>query len=136
MDWMEMLQKIFEVCIIPLLGILTTYLVMFIRQKSKELQETTDNEIYKKYIELLQDTIVRCVIATNQTYVEALKNKNAFDKDAQEKAFKMTYDAVMAILTDDAKVYLSNVLGDLEIYITKLIEAEVNVNKIIPSAAE
>ena len=129
MNYMEMLQKIFEVCIIPLLGILTTYLVLFIKQKSKELQETTDNELYKKYIELLQDTIVRCVIATNQTYVEALKDKNAFDKEAQEHAFKMTYDAVMAILTDDAKVYLSNVFGDLEIYITKLIEAEVNVNK-------
>ena len=129
MDYMEMLQKIFEVCVIPLLGILTTYLVLFIKQKSKELQETTDNELYKKYIELLQDTIVRCVIATNQTYVEALKDKNAFDKEAQEHAFKMTYDAVMAILTDDAKVYLSNVFGDLETYITKLIEAEVNVNK-------
>lgn len=129
MNYMEMLQKIFEVCIIPLLGVLTTYLVLFIKQKSKELQETTDNELYKKYIELLQDTIVRCVIATNQTYVEALKNKNAFDKEAQEHAFKMTYDAVMEILTDDAKVYLSNVFGDLEVYITKLIEAEVNVNK-------
>lgn len=129
MNYMEMLQKIFEVCIIPLLGVLTTYLVLFIKQKSKELQETTDNELYKKYIELLQDTIVRCVIATNQTYVEALKNKNAFDKEAQEHAFKMTYDAVMSILTDDAKVYLSNVFGDLEVYITKLIEAEVNVNK-------
>ena len=129
MNYMEMLQKIFEVCIIPLLGVLTTYLVIFIKQKSKELQETTDNELYKKYIELLQDTIIRCVIATNQTYVEALKNKNAFDKEAQEHAFKMTYDAVMAILTDDAKVYLSNVFGDLEVYITKLIEAEVNVNK-------
>ena len=129
MDYMEMLQKIFEVCIIPLLGVLTTYLVLFIKQKSKELQETTDNELYKKYIELLQDTIVHCVIATNQTYVEALKDKNAFDKEAQEHAFKMTYDAVMAILTDDAKVYLSNVFGDLETYITKLIEAEVNLNK-------
>lgn len=129
MNYMEMLQKIFEVCIIPLLGVLTTYLVLFIKQKSKELQETTDNELYKKYIELLQDTIVRCVIATNQTYVEALKDKNAFDKEAQEHAFKMTYDAVMAILTDDAKVYLSNVFGDLETYITKLIEAEVNINK-------
>lgn len=136
MDYMEMLQKIFEVCIIPLLGVLTTYLVIFIKQKSKELQETTDNELYKKYIELLQDTIVRCVIATNQTYVEALKNKNAFDKEAQAQAFKMTYDAVMAILTDDAKEYLSNVLGDLEVYITKLIEAEVNVNKIPATPAE
>ena len=130
MDWMEMLQKIFEVCIIPLLGVLTTYLVIFIRQKSKELQETTDNELYKKYIEMLQDTIVRCVIATNQTYVEALKEKNAFDKEAQAEAFRMTYESVMAILTDDAKDYLANVVGDLQTYIVKLIEAEVNINKV------
>ena len=136
MNWMEMLQKIFEVCIIPLLGILTTYLIIFINKKSKELQETTDNELYKKYIGMLQDTVVRCVIATNQTYVEALKNKNAFDKEAQAEAFRMTYESVMAILTDDAKEYLSNVIGDLQTYITKLIEAEVNVNKIITPAAE
>lgn len=135
MNWMEMLQKIFEVCIIPLLGILTTYLIMFIKSKSKELQETTDNELYKKYIEMLQDTIVRCVIATNQTYVEALKNKNAFDKEAQAEAFRMTYESVMAILTDEAKEYLANVVGDLQTYITKLIEAEVNVNK-MPVSAE
>ena len=129
MNWMEMLQKIFEVCIIPLLGILTAYLVAFIRKKSKELEETTDNELYKKYIELLQDTIVRCVIATNQTYVEALKNKNAFDEEAQREAFKMTYEAVISILSDDAKVYLANVIGDLQLYITELIEAQVKIQK-------
>lgn len=129
MDWMEMLQKIFEVCIIPLLGILTTYLIIFINKKSKELQETTDNELYKKYIGMLQDTVVRCVIATNQTYVDALKDKNAFDKEAQAEAFKMTYEAVIAILSDDAKEYLSSAVGDLQKYITELIEAEVNVNK-------
>ena len=129
MNWMEILQKIFEVCIIPLLGILTAYLVAFIRKKSKELEETTDNELYKKYIELLQDTIVRCVIATNQTYVEALKNKNAFDEEAQKEAFKMTYEAVISILSDDAKVYLANVIGDLQLYITELIEAQVKIQK-------
>lgn len=129
MNWMEMLQKIFEVCIIPLLGILTTYLIIFINKKSKELQETTDNELYKKYIGMLQDTVVRCVIATNQTYVDALKDKNAFDKEAQAEAFKMTYEAVIAILSDDAKEYLSSAVGDLQKYITELIEAEVNVNK-------
>ena len=129
MDWMKMLQEIFQVCIIPLLGVLTTYLVLFIKSKSQALKESTDNELYKKYIELLQDTIVRCVIATNQTYVEALKNKNAFDKEAQAEAFRMTYEAVMAILTDDAKEYLSSVVGDLQTYITKLIEAQVNLQK-------
>lgn len=129
MDWMNLLQQIFEVCIIPLLGILTSYAIVFIKNKSNELKEVTDNELYKKYIDLLQDTIVRCVIATNQTYVENLKNKNAFDKEAQEEAFKMTYDAVMVILTDDAKDYLNNAVGDLQLYVTKLIEAQVNMSK-------
>ncbi len=129
MDWMNLLQQIFEVCIIPLLGILTTYFIVFIKNKSNELKEVTDNELYRKYIDLLQDTIVRCVIATNQTYVENLKNKNAFDKEAQEEAFKMTYEAVMVILTDDAKEYLNNAVGDLQLYVTKLIEAQVNMSK-------
>lgn len=129
MNWMNLLQQIFEVCIIPLLGILTTYFIVFIKNKSNELKEVTDNELYKKYIDLLQDTIVRCVIATNQTYVENLKNKNAFDKEAQEEAFKMTYEAVMVILTDDAKEYLNNAVGDLQLYVTKLIEAQVNMSK-------
>lgn len=129
MDWMNLLQQIFEVCIIPLLGILTTYFIVFIKNKSNELKEVTDNELYRKYIDLLQDTIVRCVVATNQTYVENLKNKNAFDKEAQEEAFKMTYDAVMVILTDDAKEYLNNAVGDLQLYVTKLIEAQVNMSK-------
>lgn len=129
MNWMNLLQQIFEVCIIPLLGILTTYFIVFIKNKSNELKEVTDNELYRKYIDLLQDTIVRCVIATNQTYVENLKNKNAFDKEAQEEAFKMTYDAVMVILTDDAKEYLNNAVGDLQLYVTKLIEAQVNMSK-------
>lgn len=129
MDYMALLQQIFEVCIIPLLGVLTTFIIVFIRKKTNELKEVTDNELYRKYIDLLQDTIVRCVIATNQTYVENLKNKNAFDKEAQEEAFKMTYDAVMVILTDDAKEYLNNAVGDLQLYVTKLIEAQVNMSK-------
>jgi hypothetical protein len=37
MNWMEMLSKIFEVCIIPLLGILTTYLVQWIKAQSKHI---------------------------------------------------------------------------------------------------
>jgi len=65
MDKMKLLQEIFQVCIIPLLGVLTTYLVMFIRKKTELLQRENDNEIYKKYIMLLDDTITKCVIATN-----------------------------------------------------------------------
>ena len=131
MDAMELLQKIFEVCIIPLLGVLTTYLVMFIRKKTEALQKETDNELYRKYMQLLDETIEKCVIATNQTYVESLKNKNAFDAEAQKEAFKLSYDAVMDILSVDAQKYLNEAVGDLNAYITKTIEAKVNLNKTI-----
>lgn len=136
MNWLEMLQKIFEVCIIPLLGVLTTYLVMFIKNKSAALQEQTDNELYKKYIALLDETITKCVIATNQTYVESLKDKNAFDIEAQKKAFEMTYQSVLAILSKDAQQYLSEAVGDLNAYIVKSIEAQVNANKVVKAAPE
>lgn len=129
MDIMALLQQIFEVCIIPLLGVLTTFIIVFIRNKTNELQESTDNEMYKKYMQMLRETVIDCVIATNQTYVESLKNKNAFDKDAQLEAFKLSYNAVMEILSDDAKNYLDSAVGDLETYITKLIEAQVKINK-------
>lgn len=129
MEWLALLYQILEVCIIPLLGILTAYVVKFVNAKSAEIQNKVDNDTADKYIAMLADTINACVIATNQTYVEALKKDNAFTADAQKEAFKLTFDAVMAVLTDDAKDYLTNIYGDLTTYITNKIEAEVKLNK-------
>ena len=129
-----LLQQIWQICIIPLLTVLTAYIVKFINKKSDSLQKSTDNELYKKYIALLDDTISKCVIATNQTYVDALKDKNAFTKEAQEEAFKRSYDAVMAILSIEAKTYLQNAVGDLDAYIRNSIQAQVKINKISTTA--
>ncbi len=126
---LNMLMEIFQVCIIPLLGVLTAYLVKFIRAKSKELTNQIENDIADKYIIMLSETISDCVIATNQTYVEALKKKNVFTAEAQQEAFQMTYDAIMSVLTEDAKEYLRDAYGDLNAYITAKIEAEVNKSK-------
>lgn len=126
---MEILQQIFELCVIPLLGILTTYLVKLIRKKNEELDAKVSNKISRKYIDMLADTITDCVVSTNQTYVDALKEANAFDKEAQKKAFELTYNKIMNVLTEDAKEYLTTVYGDLEIYITTKIESEVKFYK-------
>ena len=83
-----------------------------------------------KYLSMLSTTVTECVIATNQTYVEALKKEGKFDLEAQKKAFEMTQDAVMLILTDEAKKYLSAAVGDLNVYISQQIEAAVNVEKV------
>ena len=100
--------------------------------KNEEIKATTDNEIFKKYFDMLNKTITNCVIATNQTYVDALKDKNAFTAEAQKEALQKTYNAIMAILSEDAKDYLTNATGDLQGYIMNLIEAQVKENKSTP----
>lgn len=132
MEWLPLLYEILQVCVIPLLGVLTAYVVKFINMKSVEIQANVDNDMADKYIAMVADTVSACVIATNQTYVEALKKENAFTAEAQKEAFQLTYNAVMAILTDEAKEYLAEIYGDVSAYITNKIEAEVNISKIVP----
>lgn len=79
---MEILIQIFEACLIPLLGALTTLLITYINTKRKEILATTDNETTAKYLNMLADTIVDCVTATNQTYVNSLKESGTFDETA------------------------------------------------------
>lgn len=128
-QYAELIKQIFEVCLFPLLGILTAFLIVFISKKAQELKAKTNNELYSKYIDMLEQTIINCVIATNQTYVDALKREGKFDGEAQKIAFQKTYDSVMAILSEDAKTYLNEAIGDLQAYIINQIEAQVNLNK-------
>ena len=128
---MELLTEIFEICIIPLLGVLTAFAVQYLKAKSKEIIAGLDNDAAQEYIEMITNTVTNCVIATNQTYVETLKKQNKFDANAQKVAFEKTLNAVIAVLSDDAKDYIVKTTGDLNTYLTNLIEAKVNENKVV-----
>lgn len=129
MDWNALAIDIFRVCLIPLFGILTAYLTNFLKAKKAEIEDKVENEKLATYLKMLDDTIINCVISTNQTYVESLKQSGTFNLEAQKEAFKLTYDAVIAIIGKDAETYLALALGDLYTYITNKIEAEVSLNK-------
>lgn len=125
----EIVIQIIQVCVIPLLGILTKYLVDYLTAKCNEINSKTDNETAQKYTNMIYQTVVDCVIATNQTYVDSLKKSGSFDEAAQKEAFNRTMNAIMTILSDDAKEYITEATGDLNTYLTQLIEAEVNKRK-------
>lgn len=129
MDKVELFNQIFQLCIVPLLGILTTFAVQFFRTKIAEMKAKEENEKVLKYLDILNKTIEECVIATNQTYVEAMKNQNIFDLDAQRAAFLMTSQNVYSIMSEEAMRTLSLAFDDLDELIRQKIEAEVNKNK-------
>ena len=126
---LELLFQIFELCIVPLLAVLTGYLVQWIKAKTAEATEKNQQDIFDKYITMLGETIAKCVSATNQTYVDALKKAGSFDAEAQKHAFEMTLNAVMNVLGKDAIEYLTAIYGDLTSYLTTLIEAEAKAQK-------
>ena len=126
----QLVNQLFEIVLIPLLGVLVTFFVKWVNAKSAEIAVSTDDVLMNKYLSMLTTTITDCVIATNQTYVDSLKVEGKFDAEAQKKAFSLTCNAVLSILTDDAKKYLSESLGDLESYITSKIESQVKLQKV------
>ena len=129
MDWTNILTQLFEMVLFPLLTIGTIYLINLIRVKIQELKQKKSDDLYHKYLDMLEDTIIQCVLATTQTYVDSLKKEGAFDADAQKVAFTKTYTNVMKILSEEAKEYLTEALGDLETYVYNRIEANVKLTK-------
>lgn len=129
MPWNELLTTIFELCLFPLLGALTVYLVSLIRAKADGIKKQTKNELAKKYLDMLEVTVVNCVLTTNQTYVDALKAQGAFDAEAQKVAFQKTYEAVSASLTEEGNKYLAEITNDIPAFITEMIEAQVAKHK-------
>ena len=130
MNWNEVLQFVYTMVLFPLITIGGIYLICFFSTKIKEMKDKTNSELAHKYLDMLDGTITNTVLATTQTYVEALKKEGKFDADAQKVAFQKTYDAVMAVLTEEAKKYITTAVGDIEIYVTNKIESEVALNKV------
>lgn len=131
MAWGAIINEIFTIVLIPLLGIITKYLIEFLHVKREEAKNKTDNDKLKKYIDMVDSTITKAVIATNQTYVNSLKEKGEFGPEAQKEALQKSYEAVMAVLNLDAVNYLEEAVGDLRSYILTGIEAAVNTQKLI-----
>ena len=129
MNWMLVLEKIFELVVFPVLGIASIYLTYLIKIKINELKQKSKDDTVQKYLDMLNDTITSAVLATTQTYVETLKKQGKFDEAAQKIAFQKTYNVIMEVLTDEAIKYITTSVGDLETYITNQIEAQVKLTK-------
>ena len=129
LNWSELLYQLFEIVLIPVIGVLTAYVVKLIKSKTEEIKVKHDNELLNKYLDMLQVTITDCVTATTQTYVDRMKKEDKFTEEAHKDAFDMTFNNVLTILGADAKEYLNEAVGDLDSYITTKIEAEINRTK-------
>ena len=112
--------------LIAILPILTTFIVRLLNLKSNEIKELTKNSKLDKYVDYAADIIKKSVIAVNQTFVDTLKEQNAFTPKKQKEAFELAKKKILSMLNEDAKKVLASIYGDLNTFIDSQIEATVN----------
>lgn len=101
---------------------LSVVLTNFLNSKIK------DKKIAKITTELT-NIVFNSVTYVTQTYVDTLKKNGKFDANAHIEAFNTCKKLVMTQLSEEIKEYITNTYGDLEAYITSLIESQIYMLK-------
>lgn len=123
------LTTIIQVVIIPAIPVLITFLVKFLKAKADETTTKIDNDLIRVYLQEATDAVLQAVVYTAQTYVDALKKQGKFDETAQKVAFAQAKDVALRLLTEEAKQMITDLYGDLTIWLDTKIEQTVNEQK-------
>ena len=116
MSWNDL---IISVCSIILTSLATWLSGMLISWLNTKLKDTKS----QRYINDLYRIMEESVKSTYQTYVDGLKGTEAWTKEAQLNALNMALEAGKTKLSAEAITYVSENFGDLDNYLTNLIEA-------------
>lgn len=120
---------IISAVILPLLASLTKQIRQFITAKRDEVLTNQVNDACIYWINALAKLVDEAVVATNQTFVDALKKQGAFTEEKWNEAFEKTKNSIMTSLPKVAISTLKGAVGDLDVYLETLIQSSVNKNK-------
>ena len=125
----EFLKDISLAVITAAVPVLTAYAVVLIRKVGDNAAANAESTKAKTYITEATEAIAAAVAATNQTYVDALKNAGKFDGAAQKEAAEKALAACLASIIPAAQSFIEAAYGDIREYLTTRIEAEVRKQK-------
>ena len=122
MTWKDLLIYIIQTLCGLVITVGIPYLFTLIRKKVKD-------EKIERIINRVENIVSKTVILVNQTYVDALKEADMLDAEAQKAAFEMCKEKVLAMLNEESIKAIAETFGDFDEWIRTLIEAYVRENK-------
>jgi hypothetical protein len=94
------------------------------------MKDKTKSEKMQLYLSQIKDAIEMAVSCTSQTYVDSLKKGGEFNKEEQKAALLKSLEATRQSLSPWVKNFIITTYGDMDEYLTRMIEAEVRKQKI------
>lgn len=122
---MEIIKDLLYILITAAVPVLTTYLCKFLYMKWIEGKVKIKNDKIATTLDSVVTMVLDVVEATNQTFVDELKKKGEFTEDAAAEAFKISKDKALTMLSMEAAEIITEVYGDIDVYLDTLIEATV-----------
>lgn len=129
MNTREFIQQVLYLVATGILPILTVYVVTLLKVKIKQESAKLEDEQLEKYIDSAINVIGSVVIETNQTFVDSLKAKGEFTKEAALEAKMIAIQRCKQLISENSKLAIEQVYNDFESYLNVKIEELVNENK-------
>lgn len=105
--------------------IVTALATWIVNRVIKWLNAKTKNEETKKCLESIRQLVMTIVKSTTQTYVNNLKGTENWTGDAQKVALFKTLEIVKSLMSEELKKFIVDNFGDLEMWLTNMIEAQI-----------
>lgn len=132
LEILQVLQNMLYVAITGFGVLLVRELLNFIGEKVDEIQankKIKDNELLNQYIDTVQQIVYDVVLTVSQTYVDSLKGSQSFDEQAQKQAKQMAITTAKSLISYEAQEAIIKVYGNMDLYISNLIESMVKQSK-------
>ena len=89
-----------------------------------------NNKFAQNCLQNAANAVFNAVQYVNQTYVDALKEADKFDEDAQRVAYNRALAAAKKALTQETVTFIKETFGDLDSYLKPMIESQVRSQKV------
>ena len=122
---MEFVKDILYILITAAVPVLTTYVCKFLYAKWTEGKVQIENEKISTTLDNVINMVLDVVESVNQTFVDELKKKGEFTEEAAAEAFKISKNKALTMLSVEAAEIITEVYGDIDVYLDTLIEATV-----------
>lgn len=122
MTWNDVLIEAVELVFKAVTALVIPYLAYLVGKKIK-------NDHAKELMHKAEEFVVQSVQMVQQTFVDSLKKEGKFDAQAQREAFKLCYDAWLTMANEEMKQVVTEEVGNLDSWLTALIEANVYAQK-------